>query len=474
MEHNYYSVCAPDYAEVDTHSMATFYKRDLPCVLAPYATTTLINAPKQANSSVYDSKSSSSEISRKSDKPHDMNSRLNEDEQHDPLLNKSLQSNGSGNYSNDDYANQGRKIMNKFLQSSSRAPVVNWSDIIPPPPDHPPTEKCTSPATSWNLSPVKGAYQFQGYQGNLVNKIGSSSPWSTLGRTGIDMDPFNASLIFGMKHSGMQPPRTLPQNFGQSNTLTERSMQSSGVPLMNEQFPCSGRRISQNGVIPTAGGSFPYFLKPSTSDTIHQKYAVFPGLQNTSSIPDCNAAEDGERIELNNMFLHRSSLTDQTSCPSARSSGNSSFFEDNIMFGGKNEYYNRDGIKLFDPECNAGKAQTSVRNRSSRPPSSYSSDGNSGTVPARTSHSKHKWKEHDTIEKNQGNDDIPSYNKPTFPSCSSSSSQSPSSVGRRRREFKGLINELSPLSTFSSLSEKYGNTSTDEKPENKEVLEDRK
>lgn len=46
------SVCAPDYAEVDTHSMATFYKRDLPCVLAPYATTTLINTPKQTSGSV--------------------------------------------------------------------------------------------------------------------------------------------------------------------------------------------------------------------------------------------------------------------------------------------------------------------------------------------------------------------------------------------------------------------------------------
>ncbi|XP_022250444.1 roundabout homolog 2-like, partial [Limulus polyphemus] len=59
---NYSSVYSPlqcnmnasDYAEVDTHNMATFYMKEPPSALAPYATTTLINnpAPKHFSASV--------------------------------------------------------------------------------------------------------------------------------------------------------------------------------------------------------------------------------------------------------------------------------------------------------------------------------------------------------------------------------------------------------------------------------------
>ncbi|GBM21511.1 hypothetical protein AVEN_249935-1 [Araneus ventricosus] len=67
-------------------------------------------------------------------------------------------------------------------------------------------------------------------------------------------------------------------------------------------------------------------------------------------------------------------------------------------------------------------------------------------------------------------DDIPSYQKPSFPSCTSSSSQGSS---RRRRDGKGVVNELSCLTQFASLSEKYGDSAaaeTADKGENNEVI----
>ncbi|GIY22571.1 uncharacterized protein CEXT_172451 [Caerostris extrusa] len=54
-----------------------------------------------------------------------------------------------------------------------------------------------------------------------------------------------------------------------------------------------------------------------------------------------------------------------------------------------NEYSNN----FFIAEYNAGRAQTTLRNRSSRPPSSYSNDGgnnSSGTVPSRNCQVKQK------------------------------------------------------------------------------------
>ncbi|GFS31115.1 hypothetical protein NPIL_66661, partial [Nephila pilipes] len=65
--------------------------------------------------------------------------------------------------------------------------------------------------------------------------------------------------------------------------------------------------------------------------------------------------------------------------------------------------------------------------------------------------------------------DIPSYQKPSFPSCTNNSTSQ--SSGRRRREGKGVINELSSLTHFSSLNEKYGESVPDtaENGENKEV-----
>ncbi|GIY44884.1 hypothetical protein CDAR_241071 [Caerostris darwini] len=69
--------------------------------------------------------------------------------------------------------------------------------------------------------------------------------------------------------------------------------------------------------------------------------------------------------------------------------------------------------------------------------------------------------------------DLPSYQKPSFPSCPSNTPQG--SGSRRRRDGKGIPNELSSLTHFSTLSEKYGESSeTTDKGDNKEPSEEKR
>ncbi|XP_054715413.1 roundabout homolog 2-like [Uloborus diversus] len=357
MEHNYYSVCAPDYAEVDTHSMATFYKREAPCsTLAPYATTTLIS--KQG--SVYESKSSSSELSKKSE----FGPRLTEDDVFEHFLNKAQAC--AVNYSNEDYGYQSRQLKNKFMPGPSNkggCTVVNWTDFAPPPPENPPGE-----ITMRNLSPVN-PYQAQIYTYTMSDK---------------------SQLTGGLK-----------------NTI-------------ETSFP------------------FPFFLKQGID---HPAYSGIAALHDHPSADD-----EGEDIELSNLYIHRTSITDSLQAGTVR--------DDNPNVRPcTNEYSNN----YFIAEYNAGRAQTTLRNRCSRPPSAHSNEGNNtGTLPGpnrsapSSQQQKQKRKDSGTEEREQ-NDDIPSYNKPSFPSCSSTAP----SQGRRRRE-----EVLSPLKT---LSDKYSSNSTQSK-----------
>ncbi|KFM81095.1 hypothetical protein X975_02547, partial [Stegodyphus mimosarum] len=198
----------------------------------------------------------------------------------------------SVNYSNEDYGYQGRQMKNKFMPGTSKAPVVNWTDIIPPPPEHPPTEMTTLPSVpinSRNLSPVKCAYQAQSYQGNFSSKpTNTTSPWSTLGRN-VDNETTNTSGMFGLKgHQGLMPQRTLPQGAG-----IDRIFQASLTSLRSEQFPGLNRRISQNGMVGAAGFPFPFLLKSSTSGgDVQQIYSGIAALQEPGN--PTNAGEDIE------------------------------------------------------------------------------------------------------------------------------------------------------------------------------------
>ncbi|XP_037574425.2 roundabout homolog 1 [Dermacentor silvarum] len=164
-EHNYSSVyatlncdmSAPEYAEVDGHYMTTFNKKDAASVPEPYATTTLIKTSfqKSRNCSSTDGGSgiSAKEGSRKSEKASDLEVRhTNEDDVSDRLLKENrLASPGSecGGYTADDYGMPTKKFRLKISRGEDLAtvPMMNWSEIIPPPPEKPPSEAESRPNT---------------------------------------------------------------------------------------------------------------------------------------------------------------------------------------------------------------------------------------------------------------------------------------------------------------------------------------
>ncbi|CAN7940842.1 unnamed protein product, partial [Ixodes hexagonus] len=126
---------APDYAEVDTHNLTTFYKKDLPSVPEPYATTTLINPSlqKSFHGSVSDGRtgSSSEEGSMLSDKAFDLElGRSNKGTLYPSCLHKS---------------HPGVKLSRGGAMPKGL--MVNWSEIIPPPPEQPPSDAGVVPNT---------------------------------------------------------------------------------------------------------------------------------------------------------------------------------------------------------------------------------------------------------------------------------------------------------------------------------------
>ena len=158
---------APDYAEVDTHNLTTFYKKEyLTSIPEPYATTTLINTQSKHSNPNREHKSSGSEeiASRKSEK-HLFDH--NDDGAMEHLLSgehHAKSPSDSGSYTTDEYGMPIRKPKhsnksNRQINSSSfrpsqltsgnssKAPIVNWTDLIPPPPENPPSECGTPPAT---------------------------------------------------------------------------------------------------------------------------------------------------------------------------------------------------------------------------------------------------------------------------------------------------------------------------------------
>ncbi|CAN7938846.1 unnamed protein product, partial [Ixodes hexagonus] len=160
---NYSSVYAPlncginaaDYAEVDTHNLTTFYKKDLPSVPEPYATTTLINPSlqKSSNGSVSAKQHSGEEGSRLSDKAFDIELRRpNEEGIADRLLDSDKLASpvsDSGSYTTDEYGMPIRKSRQKLSRGDvmPRGPIMKWSEIIPPPPEQPPSDAGSAPNT---------------------------------------------------------------------------------------------------------------------------------------------------------------------------------------------------------------------------------------------------------------------------------------------------------------------------------------
>ncbi|XP_077483590.1 roundabout homolog 2-like isoform X2 [Amblyomma americanum] len=267
---------APDYAEVDTHNMTTFYKKDLPSIPEPYATTTLINPSlqKSFNGSAKDGRSGSSaeEGSRKSDKAFDLElRRTSEDGVTDRLLESdklASPASDSGSYTTDEYGMPIKKSRQKFPRGGavSKGPLMNWSEIIPPPPEQPPSDAGSPPNTPASLrgtSPhnrqLKQKLQPNGAQSAHNNLRGAHgpprfpvpSPKGTLNQSSNSLgsayaDPYQGppflprgprSLLRPLQpqqsqHQPMQQQQQQQQLF--SNPFMDRGVQSSLPSLISE------------------------------------------------------------------------------------------------------------------------------------------------------------------------------------------------------------------------------------------------
>ncbi|KAL1417407.1 hypothetical protein MTO96_026863 [Rhipicephalus appendiculatus] len=268
---------APDYAEVDAQSMTTFYKKDLPSIPEPYATTTLINPSlqKSLNGSAKDARSGSSaeEGSRKSEKGFDLElARASEDGITDRLLESdklASPASDSGSYTTDEYGMPIKKCRQKFSRggTSSKGPMMNWSELIPPPPEQPPSEAgspTSTPACLRGTPPrnvqlkqkINGAQPTSNMRGaHGPPRVQTHSPRSTLNQS---------SNSLGSSYG--DPYQNVPPFFpkGQSNPFIDRGVQSSLPSLISE--PRSSIPVPE----PTGyrfGAAQGYFYEPTNADS---------------------------------------------------------------------------------------------------------------------------------------------------------------------------------------------------------------
>ncbi|XP_067137945.1 roundabout homolog 1-like isoform X3 [Centruroides vittatus] len=443
------SVSAPDYAEVDTHNMTTFYKKELPSIPAPYATTTLINPPvqKHLSGSVHDGKSSGSEISRKSDKGFDLDARYNDDGVTDQLLEPeklASPASDSGSYTTDEYGMPVRKKRLKPLRPAPKAPVVNWADLIPPPPEHPPSEAGSPPETPPSHrapSPISRALKAQmisggiqsmsrsplsscGFQSPVGSKHNTASPRSTLTRSAAEADRgptppiMTNARIPGINLSYQRPLMpsasscSQSQTFG-SNPLMDRGIQSSLPSLISEPHSNPSPRLRRSGPentinLPLTVG--PYHPLDGDSDI-----EGLPGyasgdicLRNNPHSPESSVGGDTDYAPSQGLVPSWASVTDQSnsSCTSARSSAASStdgsFYTDAdfasaVARAAQNAGFRVDGSLIIDPS-NVEKKHI-PRHRAPRPSSPYSTDSNVSAAISQRPHPKPRRKQHPSENK---------------------------------------------------------------------------
>ncbi|KAG0443766.1 hypothetical protein HPB47_014554 [Ixodes persulcatus] len=273
---NYSSVYAPlncgmnasDYAEVDTHNLTTFYKKDVPSVPEPYATTTLINPSLQKTFSVSgkDGRSGScgEEGSRLSDKAFDLELRRSNE---DGLTNRTLESDkhtspvsDSGNYTTDEYGVPIKKSQQKLSKGNAlpKNPMTNWAEIIPPRPEQlasdagsalntPASQRGVSPHTRQQRKKVLSGYSQASPRSARVvrgvSRFTGSSPSASLNKSSNSLEACYADPSTGFHFTTrnlrplLRPPlQTQPQIQSSPfcQTLVDRGVQSSLLSLESE------------------------------------------------------------------------------------------------------------------------------------------------------------------------------------------------------------------------------------------------
>ncbi|KAG0416986.1 hypothetical protein HPB47_005982 [Ixodes persulcatus] len=354
---NYSSVYAPlncgisasDYAEVDTQNLTTFCKKDLPSIPEPYATTTLINPSlqKSFNGSAKDGRSGSSgeEASRLSDKGFDLELRLsNKDDITDRLLESDKLTSpvsDSGSYTTDEYGMPIKKSRQKFSKGKAmpNGPMMNWAEIIPPPPEQPPSDAGSAPNTpashrrvsshsrqlkkklpsSCSQAPSSSARVVQG-----VPRFTGPSPWASLNESNSlgacyadpSTGPHFTSRGLGPLLSPPQQPQsqTHPSPFCQS--LMNRGVQSSLPSLLSKSNSLSpALELSRSHLARLQG----HVYHPADGESDVEEDMSRPRSLESSVAGDTDYAPSHAPSW--------SSMTEQSnsSCTSGRSSGASSY-----------------------------------------------------------------------------------------------------------------------------------------------------
>ncbi|XP_076330516.1 roundabout homolog 1-like isoform X6 [Tachypleus tridentatus] len=443
-----YEVNGSDYAEVDSHSMTTFYKKGNSSVPAPYATTTLItpSAYKTCTGSFKDQRTSgaSDDASRKSERMVDIEPyRMGEDHLMEQLLDPTKQASPaseSGSYTTDEHGVPVKRKRLKNIRANPNVPVVNWADLIPPPPDRPPSEAGSTvgipavhrgPFSADNRvlkSQVSGYSQipgwpfynpriFQSPTGSYQSvpsirgtppQMGSNSMDRTMTPT-IKMGTCIPGFPFPHERTSPAPACSPHSQYH----LTDRAIQSSLPSLISEPHSVSsmaGRMITnQNRPQPylPQNGTGDYELGPSDRYTVEDTGDY--ELPNGQHTPESSVAEETDYAPNFAALPPWASTTDQSnsSCTSARSSSVSSSdgyfyaeadFASAVARAAQNAGYMVDGTTVTNPTTvfllsGSGKKQIS-RQRAPRPTSPYSTDSSvNATISPQSEYPNHRKKQ---------------------------------------------------------------------------------
>ncbi|XP_076367130.1 roundabout homolog 2-like isoform X3 [Tachypleus tridentatus] len=411
------NVNASDYAEVDTHNMATFYKKEPPSALAPYATTTLINnpAPKHFNVSLKDGRSSGSEeTSRKSERLMDIESFQNNEDFGfgQPLEPEKMGSPGSdsGSYTTDEYGMPIKKRL-KPLQSIQKTPVVNWADLIPPPPEQPPSERGSSsgtPSLHKGFSPNNRVIKLQGQIQPVIRNpyVGRGFP-----------SPVNS------QHSSGSPRETLSHNFNENSDQAPTPPARLGVRVPGISFPFQSSYYSPNyslnfynlAINKAVQSSLPSLTSeshnlprsmnrvadhPHSDDQLTLTENLYHPLNKQSGVRNneynVKLENTPESSDVDYAAVHGDcpsciSTTDHSnsSCTSARSSAASSSdgsfytetdFASAIARAAQNAGYRVEGSLVTDPNPSSQRKHIPRHQPFNRPSSPYSTDSNLSTA----------------------------------------------------------------------------------------------
>ncbi|KAL3181694.1 hypothetical protein MRX96_036214 [Rhipicephalus microplus] len=355
---NYSSVYAPlscgvdatDYAEVDTYNLTTFYKKDLSSIPEPYATTTLINPSfqKSSSGSARDSRSGSSaeERSRTSDKAFDLElKQASADGVTDLLLESdklTSPASDSASYTTDEYGMPVKKSRQKFSRGRavSRGPLMNWSKIIPPPPEKPPSEggsQLNTPASLRRTSPLdwqpKQSFQPSGAQlsNNLravqvLPRFPASLPKSSPNQSSNSLgssyaDPYQEGAPFLPRENRPLSKTMQPQHIQQpqeqifGNPFIDRGVQSSLPSLVSE-------RTSFNAAMAPSGPRL-----ATLQGHIYQPTDAGSDMEDASQPQSCESSVAGDTDYAPSHTPSWASTTEpsNSSCTSGCSSGASSY-----------------------------------------------------------------------------------------------------------------------------------------------------